>query len=229
MKTETLWKSSFFLVVFFLLASLSASGKEYPYLWSACTTHFQNGIDGREKNIEAAAKILDGYQFLPGVEFSFNETVTRTIPEEDMVLAACLIGDKRVPDLGGGLCQVASTLYDAALRAGISIRERKAHSSLVRYIAPGLDATVSSDEGVDLKIQNPYRQPLLVKTSVEKENLTISIFGLQPKKGRVRILVSRPEEKSGYIYTFTRRVVINNDQESFSEIVSRDRYRLPKE
>lgn len=223
------WKTSFFLILFFCLSILSASSEEYSYLWSSCTTHFQNGIDGREKNIEAAARILDGYQFLPSVEFSFNETVTRTIPEEEMGLAACLIGDKRVPDLGGGLCQVASTLYDAALMAGISIRERKAHSSIVGYVTPGLDATVSSDDGVDLKIQNPYRQPLLVRTSVEQQNLTISIFGLQPKKSQVRLLVSNPEEKSGYIYTFTRRVVVNNGKESFSEIVSRDRYRVPKE
>jgi vancomycin resistance protein YoaR len=227
MKAKPFWKTLFFLFMFCLLSRLPAYGEEYSYLWSSCTTHFQTGIDGREKNIEVAARILDGYQFLPGVEFSFNETVTRIIPEEELGMAACLVGDKRVPGLGGGLCQVASTLYDAALIAGISIRERKAHSSVVGYITPGLDATVSSDDGVDLKIQNPYRQPLLVRTSIEKQNLTISLFGLQPKKGQVKLLVSRDEEPNNYISTFTRRVVVNNGKEIFSEIVSRDRYRLP--
>ena len=215
--------------LFLLLASRILFAAEFSCLWSSYTTYFQDGIDGRGKNIELAASRLDGYKLLPGAEFSFNETVSQKVPEEEMGFAATLSGDRRVPGLGGGLCQVASTLYNAALLAGISIRERKSHSSAIGYVPSGLDATVSIDEGVDLKFQNPFSQPLLVRAAVNGECLEVNIYGATPKKNQVEIMVSKPEKRNGYLYTYTRRIISDGRKELFSEIVSRDRYKLPGE
>jgi len=140
--------------------------------------------------------------------------------------ASSIIGEKRVPSIGGGLCQVATTLYNVALLSGISIRERKSHSSPVSYVSPGLDATVSKDEGIDLKIQNPYRNPLMIKAKIINNKLQMEIYGTQPKKRNVKIMVEITGKSNEYLETITKRYVGEEEKLLFYEVISKDKYKL---
>lgn len=210
----------------FLLILLNAVcfADEFKYKWSSYTTYFRQDIDERDNNIKVAARYLDGKILIPKIIFSFNDEVTDKIPEDELGTASTIVGDKRVLGIGGGLCQVSSTLYAAALYAGLSIVERKSHSELVSYIPPGLDATVSMNDGVDLKFYNPYGCNLIIKASVEGGSLTVVIYGTKPRVRDIKILVSKPVKKEQFLYTTTTRTVFSSGKELFSEIVSMDKY-----
>ncbi|MGB9642817.1 MAG: VanW family protein [Candidatus Ratteibacteria bacterium] len=216
--------------LFFLLSIFMSIcyAEEFKYQWSSYTTYFKTDIDQRQHNIKIAAMYLDGFVLYPKTIFSFNKQVTEKIPEEQLGPATIVSGEQTTAGYGGGLCQISSTLYAASLYAGLSIYERKPHSKPVSYINMGLDATVANDEGVDLKIFNPYRCKLLIKASVIGNGLTVSIFGTRPKPGKIDISISRPERKENFFYTTTTRTVFSSGKEIFSEIVSRDRYLVPE-
>jgi vancomycin resistance protein YoaR len=212
------------LIFLLLVACCFCYANEFKYRWATYTTYFNEHIDERQTNIKVAARYLDGFVLLPKTIFSFNDEVTSRISENELGTANTLVGEKRVPGYGGGLCQVSSTLYAAALYAGLSIFERKPHSKIVSYILPGLDATVSKEQGVDLKIYNPYNFRFIIKASVDGNALNISIFGEKPKMREIEIIVSKPEKQGDFIYTITTRRVFTSGKEVFSEIVSRDYY-----
>ncbi|MCM8758298.1 MAG: VanW family protein [Candidatus Omnitrophica bacterium] len=212
------------LSVFIMALAFNIYGDNFPYLWSSYTTYFKQDIDDRGNNIQIAANYLDGYILLPKTIFSFNEDVTSKIPEQNLGVACVLINDKRVLGYGGGLCQVSSTLYAASLYAGLSIYERKPHSKIVSYIPAGFDATVSKDDGVDLKIYNPYRCKLLIRATVRENGLTISIYGTKPKLRDVRVFTTKPEKIGNFFHTTTVREVFSSGRMVFSEVVSRDIY-----
>ncbi|MCX7917299.1 MAG: VanW family protein [bacterium] len=212
------------LILFFSSKLLYSDG--FKYLWAEYVTIFKKGIDAREKNIQASVFLLDGYLLYPNIEFSFIEEVINKIPEDEMGPAFTIVGDRRVLGIGGGLCQVATTLYNVALLSGISIRERKAHSSPVSYVSPGLDATVSKEENVDLKIQNPYSFPLKIKAFIESNKLYMKIYGPFPKKRDVKIVVSKAMKKGDYIETITERIISEKGKILFSELISNDRYKI---
>ncbi|MCX7705080.1 MAG: VanW family protein [bacterium] len=213
------------IIILFLVVGWEIYGTDnFIYQWSSYTTYFKQNIDDRVINIKNAANCLDGYIFEPRTIFSFNENITAKIPEDHFGVASVLVGDKRVPGDGGGLGQVSSTLYAASLLAGLSIYERKPHSKIVSYIPAGLDATVSNEEGVDLKIYNPYSCKLIIKTSVRENCLTVSIYGFAPKPRDIRIFSSKPQKAGNFIYVSTIREVCSGGKLIFSEVVSRDRY-----
>jgi len=203
--------------------------ENFNYLWAEYATYFKDGIDARKKNIETAVKILDGYILYPGIEFSFIEEIINKIPEDEMGPASTIIGEKRVPGIGGGLCQVATTLYNLALLSGISIRERKNHSSPVSYVSPGIDATVSKEEGLDLKIQNPYRNPLMIKAKIINNKLQMEIYGIQSKKRDIKIMVEITGKNNEYLETITKRYVGEKEKLLFYEVISKDKYKLTVE
>lgn len=216
--------------IIFLLIILNTVcfSDQFKYKWSSYTTYFKQNIDARDNNIELAASYLNGKVLLPKTIFSFNEEVTEKIPEEELGIASVLVGERRTIGLGGGLCQVSSTLYAAVLYAGLSIYERKPHSKPVSYILPGLDATVSIKEGVDLQFYNPYSCKLMIKAYVVGNSLTVEIYGTKPKVREIKISVSKPEKNGQFLFTTTARTVFSSGKEIFSEIVSRDRYLAPE-
>ncbi|HOK57368.1 MAG TPA: VanW family protein [bacterium] len=214
------------LYLFFLFFSKLIFCEDFNYLWAEYSTYFKDGIDARKKNIESAVKILDGYILYPNIEFSFIEEVINKIPEDEMGPASTIVGEKRVPGIGGGLCQVATTLYNLALLSGISIRERKNHSSPVSYVSPGLDATVSKEEDVDLKIQNPYKYPLMIKVKVINNKLQMELYGKVPKKRNIKIVVENFRKTDNYFETITKRYIYDEGKLLFYEIISKDKYKI---
>lgn len=162
-------------------------------LVSRFTTQFVAERVNRTKNIQLAAAALDGVLIQPGEMFSFNQTVgprdfARGYGEADII-----INNELVPGIGGGVCQVSTTLYNAVLRANLEIVERHPHSLVIPYAQAGLDATVAYG-GKDLRFRNNTVAALMLKTSVNSGVLSVKIFGLPVPEETVRI-ISRMEKE----------------------------------
>lgn len=149
-------------------------------------TNFNTGQVGRSKNINMAAKYLDGYVIPPGEEFSFNEAVGPRTKEAGFEEALIIVDDQFAPGLGGGVCQVSSTLYNSALRAGLKITERTRHSKVIRYVPVGLDAAVSYGY-LDLKFINNTDSYIAVCAEVHGGTLDFRLLSERPNPFKIEV------------------------------------------
>ena len=149
--------------------------KNFTTVAGAYTTHFDSGKVNRANNIATAVKYLDGTVVPPGDIFSFNETVGPRTREAGFEEAIIIAGQEFVPGLGGGVCQVSTTLYNAALKAGMKITERSRHSRMIHYVPIGLDAAVSYGV-IDLKFQNTSTDYIVVCGEVYYGTVNIKIL-----------------------------------------------------
>jgi hypothetical protein len=159
------------------------------------STRFRSQGDqaSRAANIAVAASRLDGLVLMPGDRVSFNEVVGERSVANGFLDSWELQGGEFVRGVGGGTCQVSSTLNAAALRAGLGIIEAYTHSRPLAYIEKGLDATVTWPF-VDLKLDNPWPQPLAIQTRVFGNTITVRVLAQAPI-GRVSV---RSEVKETY-------------------------------
>lgn len=139
------------------------------------STYFDSSQVNRTENIRLAAKALDGKLLAPGERFSFNESVGERTAEAGYKVAMIIVGKEFVPGLGGGVCQVSSTLYNAVSLAGLEILERHAHSLEITYVPYGQDATVAYGV-LDFKFRNNTEDDLLIRSSVEGGTLTFQLY-----------------------------------------------------
>lgn len=124
-------------------------------------TDFAKRGGPRVKNIARAARYLDGTLLAPGEVWSFNRTVGPRTLERGFVDAPVIVADEVEPGVGGGVCQVATTLFAAGVLGGLDVVTRRNHSRPSGYAPLGLDATVIDGE-VDLQLRNPYSVPIVV-------------------------------------------------------------------
>jgi len=145
-------------------------------LLATYTTQFKASNINRTYNVKVAAEALNHQQIEPGETFSFNKVVGPRSQEAGYKEALIILQNEFVPGLGGGVCQVSSTLYNAVLLADLAVVERSNHSLPVDYVPPGLDATVAYGL-LDLRFTNTTEGYLLLQSKVKGNNLTIQIFG----------------------------------------------------
>ncbi|MBE7085656.1 MAG: hypothetical protein E7366_00690 [Clostridiales bacterium] len=152
--------------------------KDNPYGWetlSSYTTYFNANEGGRCENIAIAASLIDGVTIQPYGEFSFNQTVGRRTEESGFQQAKIIINGEYVLGVGGGVCQVSTTLYNAALKSGLTVTEYHPHSLQVGYVSPSRDAMVSSQS--DLCLFNPHAHPVYLSANVFQGGIKITFFG----------------------------------------------------
>lgn len=150
--------------------------RQYPrQLWAQYSTALVN-IPDRTENVRLASAQLDGLLIGPGQAVSFNETVGPREADRGFKSAMIIVGGRFIDGLGGGVCQVSSTLYNVLLEAGLEIRERHPHSLPIAYVPPGRDATVVYGLK-DLVFANNTPGLLLLKAQLEGLTLTISLYG----------------------------------------------------
>lgn len=149
-------------------------------------TTFNPGQKNRTRNIELAAAALNGHVVLPGEVFSYNKVVGPRVASRGFLEAPVIIGGKLVPDEGGGVCQVSSTLFNAVLHAGLEIVKRTPHSRPSAYIAAGRDATVAYDF-IDFQFRNDYDNPVVLRSFVSGNKLTVAVYGDRRKARRVEV------------------------------------------
>lgn len=167
------------------ITALSLKEKGIVTLMSSFSTSFDPKNTDRVHNIKLAATLLDNYFLAPGEVLSLNAFFGDTTAEKGYREAPIIVGNRLVPGFGGGLCQISSTLYNAALLANLEVIERHHHQLTVPYIDPGRDATIAYNMR-DLKLRNNKEHYILISPRVEDDTLTFSFFGGQMKE-RVEI------------------------------------------
>ncbi len=130
----------------------------------------------RTYNVRLGASRLDGQVILPGETFSFNDVLGERSEAKGFRYAPVIAGGVLVEGMGGGTCQVASTLYAAAFFSGLIVLERQTHSRPSSYIKLGLDATVSYPD-LDLKLKNPFEFPIVIHFDLKDGTLRAEIRG----------------------------------------------------
>lgn len=159
---------------------------------------FSHSIASRVYNVKLAASRINSTVVAPGEEFSFNKAVGEISRETGYQSAYIISGGKTVLGDGGGVCQVSTTVFRAALNAGLPITERKAHAYRVGYYEqdskPGIDATVYNPTA-DLKFKNDTNHHILIQTEVDTKKLTMKVEIYGTKDGRTS-MVSEPKISS---------------------------------
>lgn len=144
-------------------------------LLSSFSTRFSEENEARAHNIRLACKKIDGYRLAAGEEFSFNAAVGPRTRERGFRDAAVILDGEFVPGTGGGVCQASTTLYNAALLAGMDITQVRAHSLLVSYVPPSFDAMVSSSS--DLRFANGRATPVAIRARAENGVVVVEFYG----------------------------------------------------
>ncbi len=139
-------------------------------------TSLQGRTRGQRINATRAARALDGVVIAPGRVFSFNRTVGSWTADRGYVLAPVSYDGELVVDWGGGVCQTSSTLYNAALLAGLAVVERHHHNWAPKYVPPGCDAAVAQLT-IDLRLRNPYPHPVRVRALVREGSIGFELLG----------------------------------------------------
>lgn len=151
------------------------------------TTSFSTAKTTRCSNIRLASSIINGTVLMPGDRFSFNETVGRRTVKAGFKIAGVYKNGKHDFDVGGGICQVSTTLYNAALLSNLAIKERHNHSMPVPYVPLGRDATVDYGSR-DLVLENNTETPIAITSLYKPGKLTFTILGKKTPGQKVEIL-----------------------------------------
>ncbi len=149
--------------------------KSIDTLISSYSTSFQNSSQGRSRNIEVASSYVNNKVLMPGEEFSFNKIVGATTSGKGYFYAKVIKNGAYVDEIGGGICQVSSTLYNAVLKTSLSITERRNHSKVINYVPRGQDAMIAYGAS-DLKFVNTFNYPVFFEAVINNNMLTFNIY-----------------------------------------------------
>lgn len=192
------------------------------------TTRFPAWRKDRTHNVKLAAAAINGRLLRPGEIFSYNQVVGPRLKKTGYKEAQIYSRGEIIPGVGGGICQVSSTVYNAALLANLEIIERSNHSMPVPYVPLGRDATVAY--GIrDLKFKNITSAPVYIATRIEENRLTVDVYGTAIDKKEVSIVTTKPKRmliKNGKRITAVTvyRIVHAGGVEAQKKKVSYDRY-----
>jgi len=167
-------------------------------LIGSSTTNFAGSPGNRTYNIGVGAAKFDSVLIKPGEEFSFNETLGDVGPETGYREELVILEKKTEKQYGGGLCQVSTTMFRAALAAGLPIMARTNHSYAVHYYAPiGMDATIYPPNP-DMRFKNNSPGHILVQTRQVGENVTFDFFGANDgRQSTAEVMYINATEENG--------------------------------
>ena len=150
--------------------------QKHTYLRADFSTNISNSTADRKHNIKNALQTLNKIEIAPNEVFSFNKIIGKRTKENGYREAKIIVNNEYVEGFGGGVCQVSSTLYNAALLSGLEIVEANKHSKQVSYVKYGFDAMVNFGSS-DFKFRNNTSEKITIITNYSKDDLRIRIFG----------------------------------------------------
>ena len=150
----------------------------FPDLLATCTTSYKASNVDRTTNLKLAANKINGVVLLPNEEFSYNKVVGERTISAGYKMAATYASGKVVDGLGGGICQISSTLYDAVVFANLNVTTRRNHQFVTSYLPAGKDATVVWGSQ-DFKFVNSRKYPVRIVATVEGGTATIQVWGIK--------------------------------------------------
>lgn len=162
------------------------------------TTYYDGANTARCHNIALACTRISGTELPAGGKFSFNEKVGRRTQENGFEVANVILDGEFVPGVGGGVCQVSTTLMNCALRAGLRVTNSRPHSLSVSYVPPSCDAMVSDYS--DLEFVNPYPYPVYIAAQTGNSYVRFTVYGMPDGKryeleSNVILRVTPPPDK----------------------------------
>lgn len=192
------------------------------------TTSFAGAGEGRRQNIKAGAKHLHGKVILPGEEFSVAEALMPFTAENGYAAGGTYIGGQLAESIGGGVCQLSTTLYNALLHTRLEITERYPHSLPVGYVPLGQDAAIAGDYK-DLKFKNITSSPVVVFCEIKDETVHILLYGAEPvRREAVSLETVITEETKESVTVEVYRTERGEQGKPVRERVSVNRYQLKK-
>lgn len=194
-------------------------------LAGTCTTGFSTSSSNRINNIEVAAGHLNNLVVMPGQEISVSDTIKPRTTANGYKSAGAYLNGRTVPAIGGGICQVSSTVYNAVKNAGLTVLERHPHSMPVHYLPLGLDAAISAGSK-DLRFRNDYSAPVILQAYTEGKNLIVNcLVWNHDLNGRTFKLWSK---ETGSLSAKTYFTTYQDGVEVSTEYVGASYYMAPK-
>ncbi len=171
------------------------------------TTNYKSSGAGRAKNVENGASKIHGTILYPGDELSVYELVNPFTQENGYELAGSYLNGETVESFGGGICQVSTTLYNAALNAELEITQRYNHSMIVTYVNPAADAAIAGTYK-DLRFKNSYDFPVYIEATWKNRNITFNIYGKETRPSNrtveyVSEVISENDPPTEYTLSYT--------------------------
>lgn len=145
------------------------------------TTSYKSSTPDRCANVENGCRLINGLLLYPGEEFSMYDTVSPITKENGYFLAGAYQNGKVVDSVGGGICQVSTTLYNAVLRSEIDVTERHNHSMVVSYVEPAADAAIAGSAGKDFRFINNLKTPIYIEGYTKDRKITFNIYGVETR------------------------------------------------
>lgn len=152
----------------------SPSPTKKPHTLAMCSTKIFDRDPNRMENLKVAAKAVNGYVVKKGHTFSFNDVVGVRTEKKGYKEAGVLVGKEKTVGLGGGVCQISTTIFQAAQKANLEIVERHTHEIQVVYAKNGTDATVNYNN-LDFKFKNISDADVVIKVSVSNSSVKVTI------------------------------------------------------
>lgn len=150
----------------------------FPDKLSTCATRYDATNLTRTTNLQVAVNKINGVVVMPGETFSYNKTLGKRTAKAGYKDAAGYAGGKVVQMIGGGICQISSTLYDAVVYANLEIVERHNHAFLTSYLGAGKDATVVYGN-LDFRFKNTRNYPVKIESYMQSGIVTVNIYGIK--------------------------------------------------
>jgi len=185
----------------------SLSNKLFATVLSSYTSRYNEGNGNRSNNIKIATKKIDGFVISPGENFSFNNIIGPRTHDKGYKDAVIYANGRIAQGVGGGICQVSSTLYSAVLYTNFQIIERVSHYFPVSYVPLGQDATIAYGS-IDFVFKNTYSVPIKIRASALNGQLCITILGSEIHKTDWKV-VNQVSEHSNVIEVETYKVSKN--------------------
>ena len=212
-------------------------------------TSFKTSSAARSSNVRNGASLINGSVIYPGEEYSFYDHVKPFSYDNGYQLAAAYSSGQVVDSVGGGICQVSSTLYNSVLLSELEVTERRNHGMIVTYVDPARDATIAESAGTDFRFVNNTDAPIYIDAyTTDDKQLYISIYGheTRPSDRKVEyesevtsrmdpgpdVYIEDPSHPIGYISTQSAHVgikanlwkVVTQNGETVRELVNSSTY-----
>ena len=184
----------------------------FPDKLGEFTTRYDASNKNRSTNLELASAKIDGTVIMPGETFSYNKIVGERTISAGYKEAPVYAGGKVVDGIGGGICQLSSTLYNAVVYANLEVTNRNNHRFTTSYVEIGRDATVSWGT-IDFCFKNTREYPIKVVSKVEGGVAKVSIYGIKEEKEYDVTIQSTVTEKIPYTVSYIEDTTLEEGQE----------------
>lgn len=190
---------------------------EVKDLLGGYTTDYSSSNANRRGNVANGASKINGTLLYPGEVFSATQTVSPFTEANGYTLAGAYLNGKVVQSIGGGICQVSSTLYNAVLLAELEVLERNPHSMIVTYVPASMDAAIAEEAGKDFKFRNNKDYPIYIEGYTKNKKITFNIYGketrpadrtvtyeseiLETTQPTIDLITADPTKPIGYVTT----------------------------